>query len=526
MKATPAAQSFSGQKAVGIWIRVSTEDQARGDSPEHHEQRARLYAAAQGYTVREIYKLDAVSGKSVMDQPETKRMLADIRSGRVGGLIFSKLARLARNTRELLDFADIFQKHNAALISLQESLDTSTPAGRFFYTVISALAEWERGEIADRVAASVSIRAKLGKPLGGKAPFGYQWKDKKLIPHTDEAPIRRLIYELYNEHRRKKTVAQMLNERGYRTRSGKKFSAKVLEDLIRDTTAKGQHRANYSTRRNGGRHEIKDEGDWVYSPVEPIVAPELWDACNRVLMGQKTGAAFPGPRPEHLFGGKVRCTCGNKMYARKQTGKYSCDKCNMKIPAADLEAIYHSQLSGFLFSEFEIAAHLERSDQTIAETGRLLQGRTDEYDRIKRDMDRLYDLYFAGEIPKEGFGAKYQPLDERLRQIEAERLDLQVKIDVGKIARVNQDYMLAEARALHTRWPELSLEQKRDIVQAITDEIVIGREEVDIRLQYAPASTNCVEKGTDQVGSPLGWLCTRISAEAECSSARRTISRG
>src|SRR5436190_16447601 len=90
------------RKSVGIWIRVSTEDQARGDSPEHHEQRARLYAEAQGYSVREVFRLDAVSGKSVMDHAETKRMLASIRARRIRGLIFSKLARLARNTRELL----------------------------------------------------------------------------------------------------------------------------------------------------------------------------------------------------------------------------------------------------------------------------------------------------------------------------------------------------------------------------------------------------------------------------------------
>src|SRR5580698_8239327 len=82
-------------KCVGIWVRVSTEDQARGDSPEHHEQRARLFAQAQGYVVCELYKLDAVSGKSVMEHLETQRMLADVRAGRINGLIFSKLARLA-----------------------------------------------------------------------------------------------------------------------------------------------------------------------------------------------------------------------------------------------------------------------------------------------------------------------------------------------------------------------------------------------------------------------------------------------
>ncbi len=77
---------------AGIWIRVSTEDQAKGDSPKNHETRARMYAELKGWNVIELYDLSGVSGKSVIDHPEAKRMLQDVVSGKIQSLIFSKLA--------------------------------------------------------------------------------------------------------------------------------------------------------------------------------------------------------------------------------------------------------------------------------------------------------------------------------------------------------------------------------------------------------------------------------------------------
>ena len=116
-------------KSVGIWIRVSTEDQANGDSPEHHAERAYGYAKSKGRQVQEVYNLAGQSGNAAMQNPEAKCMMKDIEHGHITGLVFSKLARLSRNRRELEDFSDFFNKRQADLVSLSEAIDTSTAGG-------------------------------------------------------------------------------------------------------------------------------------------------------------------------------------------------------------------------------------------------------------------------------------------------------------------------------------------------------------------------------------------------------------
>lgn len=484
----------SESKQVGIWLRVSTEDQALGDSPEHHEQRARYYAQAKEWKVREVYHLEAVSGKSVLEHPEAKRMLRDVKSGHISGLIFSKLARLARNTRELLDFSDIFREHEADLISLEEAIDTSSPAGRLFYTMIAAMAQWEREEISSRVAASVPIRAKLGKSTGGQAPFGYQWKDRKMIPEPKEAPIRKLVYELFLEHRRKKTVARLLNEAGHRTRKGAKFMDRTVERLIRDPTAKGLRRANYTKSLGEKKHwELKPESEWVFFEVPAIVDSEIWEQCNAILDERRNGKR-PARKTVHTFAGVTYCACGRKMYVPSNTPKYVCYGCRNKIPIDDLEAVFHEQLKNFFFSPTEIADYLEGADEMIKQKQDVLKALEREEAGLRKKMEKLLRLYYDDEIAKEGFGREYRPLEERLNQIEEEIPNLQGELDFLKIQRLSSDEILTEARDLHSRWKRLKREEKRHIVEQITERITIGKDEVDIDLCYLPSSSEIMAK--------------------------------
>ncbi len=483
-------------KSVGIWIRVSTEDQARGDSPEHHEKRARFYAESKDWNVREVYHLEALSGKSVMGYSETQRMMQDIRDGRITALIFSKLARLARNTRELLEFAEFFSDHDADLVSLQESIDTSTPAGRLFYTMIAAMAQWEREEIAERVATSVPIRAKLGKPLGGAAPFGYQWEDSKLVPDPTEAPVRKWMYDLFLEHRRKKTVARLLNEAGHRTRKGSGFSDTTIERLLRDSTAKGIRRANYTKSLGENKRWVfKPQQDWVLTPVEPIVSEDLWNQCNSILDEQRSKNRPPARKTVHLFSGVAYCHCDQKMYVPSNSPKYTCSKCRNRITLEDLEGVFQHQLKNFFLSPSEVSTYLGRADEVIGEKEDLLRSLTEEQKRIRQEMEKVYRLYLDDQITPQGFGERYKPLEERVGQIEDQLPQLQAEIDFLKVQYLSSDQIMTEAQDLYSRWDDLSPEEKRRIVESITERIIVGEGDVTIHLAYLPSTSETMAEG-------------------------------
>jgi site-specific DNA recombinase len=474
-------------KQVGIWIRVSTEDQAKGESPENHEARGRMYAEVKGWTVVRVYHLEAVSGKSVMGHPETAEMLEDIRAKRIEGLIFSKLARLARNTKELLEFAEIFRLEEADLISLEESIDTSTPAGRFFYTLIAALAQWEREEISARIAASVPVRAKMGKPVAGVPPFGYHWQDKtRLVPNPAEAPVLKLIFELFYTHRRLGRVARLLNEAGYRGRRGGPFKDTTIWHILTNPIAKGVRRANY-TRASGKRRLLKPESEWVYTEVEPVVSAEIWDECNAYLAARaKDAKKRPGRRAVHLFSGVAFCVCGTKLYVPYNSRKYTCKKCLNKIPIEGLERVFHEKLRDFFLDEEEVEAYLSQGNEVLRNKEALRETLVRERSRLSSEMDKLYRLYQDDGLTAASFKERHRPLEARAQELDTEIPRLQGEIDFLKIQQLSAADFASEAQSLYVRWPDMPFEDRRQLIERIVVRIVVGTDEIEITLSYDP----------------------------------------
>lgn len=491
---------------VGIWIRVSTEDQARGESPKHHEIRAREYAKNREWEVVELYDLSGVSGKTVLDHPEAKRMYADIASGKIKTLIFSKLARVARNTRELLDISDYFKKHNADLVSLSEYIDTSTAAGKLFYTMLAAFAEWEREEIASRVAASVPIRAKLGKIVAGIPSLGYTWdkETKKLLINEAEAPAIKRMFEIFRETNKLRTTADRLNKEGYRARKGL-FSDTTTRRLLENPIYKGLRRANYTkSKGNKKAWELKPQDVWVIVSAPAIVSTELWDACNAILSKPKRA---PVPKEgRNLFSGVLHCVCGGKMYhvpwKGMKTKTYSCSTCKAKVREPMLIEQLLETLKSLTINREQIEP-AQKTEDSIED----LKNRQNMFKReiagIESKIDKLIEIYTDNMIDKETFNMRFLPLSERKEQIKIEIPRIEGQIAVIETADIGRDYMVTEVVTLLSMWDLFTVEEKQKVVKNLVNKIIVGKEEIEFVLNYLPGLSSPINDQRTPMGS---WL--------------------
>lgn len=477
---------------VGIWVRVSTDDQARGESPKTHEKRARMHAGSKDWKVVELYDLSGVSGKSIIEHPECRRMLNDVSTGRIKALVFSKLARLARNTRELLEISDYFQKYDASLVSLGESIDTSTPAGRLLFTVIGALGEWEREEISSRVSAAVVTRAKQGKCVGGVGPLGYAWRDNQLVVNPEEADTVKEVFTTFMKGHNLTTTAKIMNERGYRTKEGAKFKNVTVKRILTNTTYKGQKRANYSKSKGEKKSwKWKPESEWVYHEVEPIVDNDTWDKVNvSITIKAKNYVSNPQFNGKYVFAGLLRCECGEKMYVSKykamKSPRYTCRGCRTKINEDSIFDLFKDCLKNLVLDPNKLNNALEPSGNIVKRKTIQLKHLNTELKNIGRKTDSLLELWNDKTIVKSTFTEKYNELSQRKEQLEKEIPCIQAEIDHVKISETGKDYIIGQTKFLYSLWDTLNIEEKNKVVRELVDEITVKKNELNFQLFYLP----------------------------------------
>ena len=248
-----------------LYIRVSTLYQVDKDSlPLQREDLINYCKYVLGIDNYEIFEDAGYSAKNT-DRPDYQRMMSRIRSGEFTHLVVWKIDRISRN---LLDFAEMYaelKRLGVIFVSKNEQFQTDSAMGEAMLKIILVFAELERNMTSERVTAVMISRANNGEWNGGKIHFGYNYdkETREFSLNDSEADVVRYMYNRYEEIRSTTFIARELNEKGIRSRAGKRWSATTVWIILSNPFYCGIYRYNYYDETLGtvNRSQKKKESE-------------------------------------------------------------------------------------------------------------------------------------------------------------------------------------------------------------------------------------------------------------------------
>jgi site-specific DNA recombinase len=217
-------------KTVG-YVRVSTDKQAdRGVSLDAQAEKIRAMAVVHNAELLDIIVDGGESAKS-LNRPGMARLLAMVDASEVQVVIIAKLDRLTRSVKDLCILLERFERRGVALVSVAESLDTGSAAGRLVLNIMTAVSQWEREAIGERTRDAMSHKRSNGECVGN-IQFGFRLgpDGKHVEPDPAEQAMLDDIRTLRRNGHTLRGIAAALNHRALRTRRG---SAWRLEHVAR-----------------------------------------------------------------------------------------------------------------------------------------------------------------------------------------------------------------------------------------------------------------------------------------------------
>lgn len=448
-------------KVAAIYIRVSTDYQAEeGYSIDAQKEQLTAYCVSKGIKNYDYYIDGGWSGSNI-DRPEMQRLIKDAKDEKISHVIVYKLDRLSRSQKDTLYLIeDVFNPHGVDFVSLNESMDTSTPMGRLMLGILSAFAQLERENIRLRTRMGMKERVKTGLWMGGgRIPYGYDYDKIKgvLVPNKDAEKVRQ-IYKLYIGGKAPQEIANLL---------GLKYDRLVYQILTR--------KSNYGI--------IEYNGEEYQGQHEPIISKELYDIAMRCMLDRKVVRANTS---EHLLTGLICCgKCGAKMRYQKWGNKgykfvcYSQQTSKpylIKDKNCDQEKVWADEVEDIVIkSIFEFANNYKPS-----KTESLVQDDTisllyEQQETLNKKLKKLYIMYAEGddnEILKE-------TIDELKKQIENinNRIELDTKNEMIKRRRKERTEILSTVSNL---WDNLDSLQKKTIIRKLVNKVEITDNHVNI----------------------------------------------
>lgn len=314
-------------RQVVSYSRVSTEEQAElGFSIEAQSEEIKNRCKAEHKVVSREYVDAGISGKSIDKRPALLQLLQDIESGKVGELWLWKTDRLARKLTDLLLIMEVLKRHNVILRCVADvEFDQTTSSGRAMMQMMGVMAEYQRNIIVENVKMGMKQRARNGKWNGGQV-LGYDvvevpagtTKESLLRVNPIEAELVRKVFQMYANGQGLRSIANTLNQEGYKTKPGNAFSSVAIKTIINNPVYVGKIR--YNVRENWAekrRKGINPNPIIVDGEHDAIITSDLWETVQ-ALFAKKSFSpprVFDGTYP---LTGLLRCPqCGTTLGAHR-----------------------------------------------------------------------------------------------------------------------------------------------------------------------------------------------------------------
>ncbi|MFT9096948.1 recombinase family protein [Liquorilactobacillus sp.] len=321
------------KRAVG-YVRVSTAEQAdEGFSIAAQGELIRQECSRYGSELQfvRLYADEGISGKSIKRRPQMQQLLADVQAGEIDAVICWNISRIARNVANLLEIVDIFESNDVSFISINEKMDTQTPAGRLMLQIMASMGEYERNNIAENVYMGSRRRAVEGWNNSGLV-LGYDNVTDKDGNHTlqinsDEASIIKHIFDLAALGKGLRAIANELNKMGVCTKRGNSFSTAAVKVILTNPLYVGKVRyGQYRHWEKKRRHGKQSDYVLVDGHHTAIIDPQQW---ARVVSLMKQRHKLPAwtRQGSNVLTGLLRCPeCGGPMAASNTTNSLADGK--------------------------------------------------------------------------------------------------------------------------------------------------------------------------------------------------------
>lgn len=458
-------------KSAGIYIRVSTFDQAReGFSLREQEERLKEFCKFKRYNIYKVYQDAGISAKNDK-RPAYQEMIEDVKKGNINVIVALKLDRLTRSVYDIEKLMKFVNDYECDIDCMADESNTTTSNGRMVMRIMTSVSQNEIEKCSERTKFGMAGAIKNGH-IPNRTGLGFKRENKKLVPDPLTKDIIVRIFDLYLEGKSHQAIANIYNKEKVLGKTN--WYDSTIQKILSNELYKGDY-------VNGKRTKYPT---YYENVIEPIVSKEKWESCQY----QKLRNARHYERTAtYLFTNKLKCSkCGNFLGGHattKTNGKkyyyYKCNTCKTYFNEIDIE----KELKAFMLE-------LAKQDDLINNyytpfIKSKLEDKTEDYKKEIKDLDKQLDriktAYIKGVVKLEDFDKEikhieYQKSDlEKRQKGQKQYEDLSFTLNDLLIIQDIQEIEFYTNPDVLNNWSNKSKEDKQKIIGKYIDNITIEK---------------------------------------------------